>query len=271
MTESESWRQHIMPYLVHTAHAQFVGFWVGAIGWILTLVAIGLVQWRVWEVSDLSVITSGLVFVGIWRACFFTHVLLTSEYEIMYCQRMRSSDAFTPSEITVAQTLMLLAFILGLFGNSSVIYGLRNIFFGLDKGRPTTLAFAFGGGLLVLSGVSSFVPLFWNLNSVLTNKTIDFPPNFHLPPAPVQQYVGPGIAVGIFASILEVMSGMVFLAYRFPEGQNPRVRPSGSNTDCSGLVESGKGPSPTPTPTRSQDRVGFHGMDNPAFQTQADG
>ncbi|XP_026866802.2 claudin-34-like [Electrophorus electricus] len=260
-----------MPYLVHTAHAQFVAFWVGVVGWILTIVAVGLVEWRVWEVSDLSVITSGLAFVGIWRACFFTHVLPMSENQVMYCQRMHPSDTFTPSEIVAAQPLMLLAFLLGLFANSSIIYGLRNVYFGLDKRRPITLAFSFGGGLLILTGVISFIPLFWNLNSVLTNQTIDFPPNFYMPPAPVQQSVGPGIAVGIFASILEVVSGVVFVAYRFPEGLSPRVTPCRSKAGCPGLRELRRAPSLRPTPTGGQGQASFHGIDNLAFQSQENG
>ncbi|XP_037401490.1 claudin-34-like [Pygocentrus nattereri] len=256
-----------MPYLVHTAHAQFVGFLVGAIGWILTMVAIGLVQWRIWVVSDLTFINSGQAWVGIWRTCFYTHVLVTSEYEVMYCQKIRLSDTFTPSEIAAAQPMMLLALILGLFGNSSVIYGLRNIYFGLDKQKPIILAFSIGGGLLILAGVSSFIPLFWNLNSVATNQTINFPDNFYMPPAPVEQYVGPGIAIGIFASILVVVSGVVFLSYKFPEGLRTKVEPSCLEEGHSGLGETGMTLSLRSTPTGSQDIKSCYGMDNPAFQS----
>lgn len=206
-----------MPYLAHTAHAQFVGFWAGAVGWILTIVATGLVEWRVWVVSDLAIITSGLAWVGIWRVCFYTSVLVSSEYSVMYCQRMRLTDAYMPNEIATAQVLLLFAFIFGFFGNSSVIYGLRNIYFGLDETRSITLAFSFGGGLLLLAGVASFIPLFWNLNAVVANETIKFPPNFNMPSAPVDQYIGSGIAIGIFASTLVVLSGIVFLCYKLPE------------------------------------------------------
>lgn len=260
-----------MPYLVHTAHAQFVGFWVGAIGWILTIVAIGLVEWRVWEVSDLSVITSGLAWVGIWKVCFYSNVLVTSEYKVMYCQRMQLTDSYIPIEIVAAQALMLLAFILGFFGNSSIIYGLRNIYFGLDETRCITLAFSFGGGLLLLAGVSSCIPLFWNLRAIVTNQTINFPPNFNMPPAPDDQYVGPGIAVGIFASILVLLSGIVLLCYKLPEGLNSKIRPSRTMENHCGLsgfemtvhVESRQMP--------QQGRKNSLGIDNLAFQSPKDG
>lgn len=257
-----------MPYLVHTAHAQFVGLWVGVIGWILTMVSIGLVQWRIWAVSDQSVITSGLAWVGIWRTCFYTHVLVMSEYEVMYCQKIRLSDTFTPSEIAAAQPLMLLALILGIFGNSSVIYGMRNVYFGLDQQRPIMLAFSIGGGLLIFAGLSSFIPLFWNLNSVVTNQTIDFPPNFYMPPAPVEQYVGPGIAVGIFASILVVASGLVLLSYKYPEGLRTHVKPSFPEEGVSGLGGVGMTLSRRSTPVGSRETMKRYGVDNLAFQSQ---
>lgn len=228
-----------MPYLAHTAHAQFVGFWAGAVGWILTIVATGLVEWRVWEVSDLSIITSGLAWVGIWRVCFYTSVLVSSEYAAMHCQRMRLTDTYMPNEIVTAQVLMLLAFILGFFGNSSVIYGLRNIYFGLDETRSITLAFSFGGGLLLLAGVASFIPLFWNLNAVVANQTIRFPPNFNMPSAPDDQYVGSGIAVGISASILVVLSGIVFLSYKLPEGLSSKIKPQRTKEIPCGHTETG--------------------------------
>lgn len=251
-----------MPYLVHTAHAQFVGFWVGAIGWTLTMVAIGLVEWRVWVVSNLSVITSGLAWVGIWRVCFFTNVLVTSEYQVMYCQQMRLTDAYMPNEIAVAQVLMLLAFIFGFFGNSSVIYGLRNIYFGLDETRSITMAFSFGGGLLLLAGVTSFIPLFWNLNAVVTNHTINFPPNFSMPPAPDYQYVGSGIVVGIFASILVVLSGTIFLSYKLPEGLRSKIRPSRTKENHCELSETGMAGQ-----MAEQGRNNCLGIDNLAFHS----
>ncbi|KAF5905141.1 claudin-34-like [Clarias magur] len=182
----------------------------------------------------------------------------------MYCQRMQLTDAYTPSEIAVAQVLMLLAFILGFFGNSSVIYGLRNIYFGVDETRSITLAFSFGGGLLLFAGVTSLIPLFWNLNAVVTNQTINFPPNFNMPPAPYDQYVGLGIAVGIFASILVMLSGTVFLCYKLPEGLSTKISPSRTKGNSCGLIETGMA-------EHVKSRQNFSGNDNHAFQSEKDG
>lgn len=250
-----------MPYLVHTAHAQFVGFWVGAIGCILTIVSMGLVEWRIWEVADNSLITSGQAWVGIWRVCFFSHVLQTSDFQIMYCQKMQLTDPFIPSEIAAAQTLMLVAFILGIFGNSIVIYGLRNVYFGLDDCKSITLAFIFGAVLLFTGGVTSFIPLIWNLNSVVSNKTINFPTRFHMPLAPDEQFVGSGIAIGIFASILLMISGVIFLSYRLPQGLKSKNKSKEIHTKLAEAVV----PANT-TRTSKQVKVSCQGIENSAFE-----
>lgn len=215
-----------MPYLVHTAHAQFAALWFGTVGWTLVIVTVGLVEWRVWEVSDLSVITSGLAWVGIWRVCFYSHAPILSDNQIMFCQRIGLWESYTPPEIVAAQVLMLVAVILGLAGNASVVYGLRNVYFGLNEFKPIRLAFSAGGVLLVLTGASALVPVCWNLRSVVNNQTISFPEEFRMPSAPVNQSIGPGIIVGIFASILLVFSGIIFLSYRAPVVLKPKVRPS---------------------------------------------
>ncbi|KAK2874679.1 hypothetical protein Q8A67_021832 [Cirrhinus molitorella] len=235
-----------MPYLVHTAHAQFVALWLGTVGWALIIVTVGLVEWRVWEVSDLSVITSGLAWVGIWRVCFYSHAPILSGSQIMFCQRIRLSESFTPPEIAAAQVLLLVALVLGLAGNASVVYALRNVYFGLNKLKPIKLAFSSGGVLLILTGASTLVPVCWNLHSVVNNQTISFPAEFRMPPAPVNQSIGPGIAVGIFASILVVLSGLVFLSYRVPVILEAKVRPS--------------------WPGENPSDVNHQGIDNPVFQ-----
>lgn len=233
-----------MAYLAHTIHPQFAGLFVGSVGWILTMVTIGLIQWRVWVVDDASVISSGLAWVGIWRVCFYSHVVVTSERGVMYCQKMGISDSFVPMEITVAQVLMLVALALGLLANASTLYGLRNVFFGWDKHEPIRLAFTVGGLLHLLSSLCSLVPLCLNLRAVLTNQNISFPGNFYMPPTPTQQYVGEAIGVGITAAVLTVTSGALFLCYRFPIRTPSRVQPAWAGAGCS------------------------DGTDNPAYQSQ---
>lgn len=200
-----------MIYLANTAHKQFLGLIVGFLAWILTLTTAGLNEWRLWHVDDVSVITAGVAWVGIWRTCFYSHVLPRIEN----CQSISISDTFLPVEIPVAQVLMVLAVICGLAANISGALAMRMVYFSVEDRRNIRLLFVLAGALYLLTGTLSLVPLAWNMSSVLKNSTIDFPPQFHLPAAPVRQQIGKAIGVGIFSSILMFISGLIFLCYQY--------------------------------------------------------
>ncbi|XP_029987836.1 claudin-34 [Sphaeramia orbicularis] len=200
-----------MLYLAHTAHRQFLGLMLGVLAWILIVATAGLNEWRLWHVSDKSIITSGVAWVGIWRTCFYSHVLSRIEN----CQSISISDPFAPAEIPVAQVLMVLAVLCGLAANISATFAMRMVYFSVENRRHIRLFFLLTGTLYVFTALCSLVPLIWNMSSVLNNRTIDFPPEFHLPAAPIWQQVGTAIVVGIFASILIFISGLFFLSYRY--------------------------------------------------------
>lgn len=200
-----------MTYLAHTAHWQFLGLVAGFLAWILTMATVGLNEWRLWHVADVSVISSGVAWVGIWRVCFYSHALP----KIENCWSISISDPFAPAEILVSQVLMVLVVICGLAGNISAAVAMRMVYFTVEDRRNVRLAFVLAGTLYVLTGMFCLVPLVWNMHSVLNNSTIDFPAEFHLPAAPVRQQVGSAIGVGISASILMLISGLLFLCYRY--------------------------------------------------------
>ncbi|XP_068581515.1 claudin-34-like [Cebidichthys violaceus] len=211
-----------MMYLAHTAHWQFLGLMAGVLAWILIMVATGLNEWRLWFVDDVSVVTSGVAWVGIWRACFYSHVLS----EIENCRGIAISDPFAPAEIAAAQVLMVLALICGLVGNITGAMAMRMVYFFVEDRRNMRLVFVLAGTMYLLAGTLCSVPLAWNMSSVLNNSSIHFPPEFHLPAAPVRQQVGSAIAVGVFASVLMLVSGLLFLTYRYawtaPSSEAPR-------------------------------------------------
>lgn len=198
-------------YLAHTAHWQFLGLMAGAVAWILILTATGLNEWRLWHVADVSVVTSGVAWVGIWRACFYSHALPRMET----CRSIGVSDPFAPAEIPAAQVLMVLALLCGLAGNVSAAAAMRMAYFSVEHRGNIGRVFVLAGALYVLTGALCLVPLAWNMSAVLNNATIDFPPEFQLPAAPVRQQVGSAIGVGVFAAALMLVSGLLFLCYRY--------------------------------------------------------
>ncbi|KAK2857198.1 hypothetical protein Q5P01_005933 [Channa striata] len=208
-------------YLAHTAHAQLAALWISCVGWTLTAVAQGLIEWRVWVVSDRQVISSGVAWVGIWRVCFNSHTLVSPGFKVMHCSYLSLTEAFTPPDIVAAQVLMLLSLVVGGCGNAGGLYSLRNVYFGLE--RNLLMSFLTTGALCLLAAVMSLVPLLWNLNSVVTNQTIRFPPDFKMPPAPESQQVGSGIGVGMVGTVLMIVSGIIFCTYSLPARSRPQI------------------------------------------------
>ncbi|KAF7205026.1 claudin-34 [Nothobranchius furzeri] len=242
-----------MIYVAHTAHWQFLGLITGFVAWILTMATAGINEWRLWYVADVSVITSGVAWVGIWRACFYSHVLPRTEN----CQSISILDTFVPAEIHLAQVLMMLAVISGLVGNVSAAVAMRMAYFSVENRSNIRMVFVMTGVLYLLTATISLVPLVWNMTSVLNNSTIDFPPEFYLPVAPVRQSVGSAIGMGIFASILMLISGLLFLCYRYVR-QAPEQRRDPLS-----------GPWTVTTLTKNSEpsRDGSTGMDNYAFHS----
>ncbi|XP_070711989.1 claudin-34-like [Pempheris klunzingeri] len=230
-----------MTYLAHTAHAQLGALWLGFVGWTLTAVALGLVQWRVWQVSDREVISSGVAWVGLWRACFNSHAVVTPGFMVMHCRYISPTEAFTPPEIVAGQVLTLLSLLVGLCGNAAGVYALRNVYMGMDKNSPIRSAFFTTGALCLLAAVMSLVPLLWNMSSVVNNQTIKFPPEFKMPPAPDSQHVGSGIGVGLVGTFLMIVSGIIFCTYRLPGRSRSSLRGEGSSPDSRGTFTSSGG------------------------------
>ncbi|XP_068447142.1 claudin-34-like [Clinocottus analis] len=205
-----------MKYLAHSGHAQLGALGVSCVGWMLTGVALGLIQWRVWLVSDRDAISSGVAWVGVWRACFNSHTHVTPGFQVMHCKPIGLTEAFTPPEIVAGQVLMLLSLLAGLSGNAGAVYSLRNVYFGVQRSSSVRAAFVSTGALCLLAAATSLVPLMWNLSSVATNQTIKFPPEFRMPSAPESQYAGWGIRLGTLGAVLMAVSGVIFCTYRLP-------------------------------------------------------
>ncbi|KAG2457164.1 claudin-34 [Polypterus senegalus] len=261
-----------MAYLADTANLQIAAFWLGTVGWILSAITTGLIEWRVWYVPDNSVITSGVAWVGIWRVCFFSHQLVSSEYRVMFCQSFSALDSFVPVEVYVAQALMIAAIMSGAAGKAASICAFRSIFFGMTNARLIRIAFSLGGTLYMFASVCVVVAVGWNLNSVATNQSIAFPASYYMPASPASQEPGAAIGVGLTSSILLMFSGIIFLTYRLPHTRQVKVFPTYHSTeslDCVSVGSSGTFYSRSLASAGSARRsaTSAYERDNPAFQS----
>ncbi|XP_044840428.1 claudin-34-like isoform X2 [Mauremys mutica] len=198
--ETEVENLHVVKSLAITSHIPLLGFVLSVLGWILCVISIGLIQWRVWHVDNTTIISSGTIWIGIWDVCFTLNPELANGSSLMLCQRFTTRNTFIPSEIFVAQDLLMLATIMEAVAIGFTLSALWALY---KKELKKHLVFFLTGGILnIISSVFILIPVSWNLHSIMKNRSIAFPPPYHLPSTPKSQEVGAAIPVGLISVLL---------------------------------------------------------------------
>uniref|UniRef100_A0A8C0JB24 Claudin 34 n=1 Tax=Chelonoidis abingdonii TaxID=106734 RepID=A0A8C0JB24_CHEAB len=182
------------------------------LGWILCVISIGLIQWRVWHVDNTTIISSGTIWIGIWDVCFTLNPELANGSSLMLCQRFTTQNTFIPSEIFVAQDLLMLATVMEAVAIGFTLFALWGVYKKELKKHYSLVFFLTGGILNILSSFFILIPVSWNLHSIMKNRSIAFPPPYHLPSTPKSQEVGAAIPVGLI-SVLLLLLGAFLLLY----------------------------------------------------------
>uniref|UniRef100_A0A8D0QPY3 Uncharacterized protein n=1 Tax=Sus scrofa TaxID=9823 RepID=A0A8D0QPY3_PIG len=145
--------------------------------WVLGTTSMALAEWRVWYVNSTSLLSSRLACVGVWRACIFHH---GNGLDCpIGCQDYSYLDSSVPLDIRVAQIVLLLATVLGLFSKAAIIFALKNMY--LSKAQKTCGPSAVAGMLSIAASVCILAAVVWNQLSIQTEEGIAFPPSFNLP------------------------------------------------------------------------------------------
>ncbi|KAK2507322.1 hypothetical protein MC885_015172 [Smutsia gigantea] len=173
-----------MILLINRGNCKVAGFVIATIGWILSTTSVGLVEWQVWYMDTTSLLPSGLAYVGLWKVYIYQHISNFSRTTLCCC--FIYCDTYVPLAICVAQILLLVASILGLLRKALTIC------------------------------VCISVAVIWNYHSVVTEEGIAFPPSFLMPFKPDTQETGRAILVASLAAFMLVLSGLIFLSYKFP-------------------------------------------------------
>ncbi|TFK10239.1 Claudin-34 [Platysternon megacephalum] len=220
----------VVKSLAITSHIPLLGFVLSVLGWILCVISIGLIQWRVWHVDNTTIISSGTIWIGIWDVCFTLNPELANGSSLMLCQSFTTQNTFIPSEIFVAQDLLMLATIMEAVAISFTLFALWSVYKKQLKKHYSLVFFLTGGLLNIISSVFILIPVSWNLHSIIKNRSIAFPPPYHLPSTPKSQKVGAAIPVG-FISVLLLLLGGFLLVYDRSLKLASKVYPKKKKTD----------------------------------------
>ncbi|XP_070808212.1 claudin-4-like [Pituophis catenifer annectens] len=192
--------------------AQLGGYFLGILGSIMCIASTAIECWRKWHVESQDGLYPGVVWVGIWKACYLhsTH----PENRYIHCEEFTEDLMMLPKEIFLAQDLMTLSCIVGAVAITVMSFALGIVVKDIGHTHRLFILFSVGGFLNFVAGIMVLIPIFWNLHSILENRHIVFPEFFKMPTVPKHQEVGPAIYVGYSAAVLFLASGVMIICNR---------------------------------------------------------
>ncbi|XP_006775287.2 PREDICTED: claudin-34-like, partial [Myotis davidii] len=170
-----------MALFVHR-NCQVVSFALNTLGWMFSMISMGLARWRLWYISAPS---QGLACIGMWKVCTYQSANLHSRK--IECHRYTYSDTYLPLDIRIAQNLLLAASLLGLLGKVLMVPGLRRVYAGQLQKDTTCNLFFTSGVLSIIAGAFILTAVTWNYHSVFNEEGVRFPSSFHIPFRPDRQ------------------------------------------------------------------------------------
>ncbi|XP_036295967.1 claudin-34 [Pipistrellus kuhlii] len=199
-----------------------VSFALNMLGWIFTMVSMGLPNWRIWYMESSPAPPWGLACVGMWKVCTYHPNGLQSRP--MACHRYTYSDAYLPLDILLAQHLLLAASFLGLLGKGLMVMGLRRGYTGQLQKDTTCDLFFTSRMLSITAGAFISIAVLCNYYAVINEEAIHFPPSFHIPYRPDRQEMGSTVYLAILAALLMLFNGLFTISFQQPP-QQPNVSP----------------------------------------------
>ncbi|XP_054576274.1 claudin-34 [Eptesicus fuscus] len=216
-----------MAFYVHP-NCQVASFILNTLGWMFSMISMGLAKWRVWYLLSSAAPSQGLASVGMWKVCTYQPNSLQSRP--IACHRYTYSDTYLPLDIRIAQHLLLAASLLSFLGKVLTIMGLRRVYAGQLQKDTTCNLFFISGVLSIIAGTLIFIAVIWNYHSVINEEGIHFPPSFHIASRPDWQEIGSSVPVAILAAFLMLLSGLLTISYQLsPDNQVYPEVSQGSN------------------------------------------
>ncbi|NXS24654.1 CLD14 protein, partial [Mystacornis crossleyi] len=200
---------------------ELLGFSLGLLGLIGTLIATVLPHWRRAAHVGTNIITAVAYVKGLWMECVWHS---TGVYQ---CQAHRSQLAL-PADLRAARALMVISCLLSALAAGTAVVGMRCT--RCAEGSPAKASAAGSGGIgFIAAGLLCLVPVSWSTSDVVTD--------FYNPalPAGVKYELGQALYLGFASSALTVLGGALLCAAGL--GKEPPVPPP-----------PGSGPAPSSRP-----------------------
>ncbi|NXE00135.1 CLD14 protein, partial [Chaetorhynchus papuensis] len=197
---------------------ELLGFSLGLLGLIGTLIATILPHWRRSAHVGTNIITAVAYVRGLWMECVWHS---TGVYQ---CQAHRSQLAL-PADLRAARAMMVISCLLSALAAGTAVVGMRCT--RCAEGSPAKASIAGSGGIgFVAAGLLCLVPVAWSTSDVVAD--------FYSPtlPAGMKYEIGQALYLGFVSSALTMLGGALLCASclgseaPFPPHSGARPSPS---------------------------------------------
>ncbi|KAM8964691.1 claudin-2 [Sarcophilus harrisii] len=174
---------------------QLLGYILGLVGLVGTLVAMLLPSWRTGSYVGASIVTAVGFSKGLWMEC------ATQSTGITQCD-IYSTLLGLPADIQAAQGMMVASSTISSLACIISVVGMRCTVFCKDSPAKDRVAVV-GGVFFLLGGLLGFIPVVWNLHGILRD--------FHSPLVPdsMKFEIGEALYLGIISSLFSMVAGTI--------------------------------------------------------------
>ncbi|XP_019061607.1 claudin-2 isoform X1 [Fukomys damarensis] len=174
---------------------QLVGYILGLLGLLGTIIAMLLPSWRTSSYVGASIVTAVGFSKGLWMECA-THSTGITQCDIY------STLLGLPADIQAAQALMVTSSAISSLACIISVVGMRCTIFCQESRAKDRVAIV-GGIFFILGGLLGFIPVAWNLHGILRD--------FYSPLVPdsMKYEIGEAIYLGIISSLFSLVAGII--------------------------------------------------------------
>ncbi|XP_037543715.1 claudin-2 [Nematolebias whitei] len=197
-----------------SAALELMGFFLGLLGMLGTLVATVLPYWRISAHVGSNIVTVVMNMRGLWMECVYQS---TGAFQ---CETYNSMLAL-PSDLQASRALMVISVVLSILAVAMAALGMQCTLCLEGSGAVKSRIAGAGGGLFLSAGFLSLVPVAWTTHEVVQTF---YSSNI---PAGMKYELGECLYLGLASALISMLGGGMLSVSCWEEHEGGRGRRHG--------------------------------------------
>ncbi|KAM7397618.1 hypothetical protein PAMA_005771 [Pampus argenteus] len=177
-----------------SAALEMMGFFLGLLGMLGTLVATALPYWRISAHIGSNIVTAVATARGLWMECVYQS---TGAFQ---CETYNSMLALS-SDLQASRALMVISVVLSILAIAMSTLGMQCTLCLEGTGAAKSRVAGAGGGLFLTAGFLALIPVSWTTHEVVQTF---YGPNI---PASMKSELGDCLYVGLASALVSMLGG----------------------------------------------------------------